>query len=316
MENLLQNKKIIKGVITVMVTPFKENYEVDVDGIKKLTRFLIENGIKKGTGVIIPTASIGECPMLTDEERKEIFRTVKKEAGDDAIIIGGCMHTDTQTVIKLAHYAEEEGLDGVMVSPPYYWKPTEEIIMTHFKAISKNTKLGIIVYNNWFATQLDMSVDTITRLVNEIPNIIALKDSTTEIEKFPSLAKNVGDKISVINGNLISNEPDAAFKGTRGFVTGEACLIPKTLIKLYESEVRGDYKKAKEILRDAYPILNFINNGAGADSIIRIKAAMNLVGLNGGIPRLPLLPISYKLKNELRKIIGNLKISENWSKNR
>lgn len=147
----------IKGVVVVMVTPFKENYEIDEDALRKLTRFLVESGIKEGKGVLVPAGSTGECPMLTEEERRYIFKVIKEEAGNAVPILGGCNHTDTRAVIKLVQYAEEAGLDGVMISPTYYWKPNEEMILNHFRAIAKATNMGIMVYNNWFASQLRMS---------------------------------------------------------------------------------------------------------------------------------------------------------------
>ena len=306
----------VKGIVVVMVTPFKKNYEIDVEGLKKLTRFLIDSGIKEGTGVLVPTGSSGECPMLTGEERKEIFEIVKKEAGDTVPILGGCNHTDTRTVIKLAHYAEEAGLDGVMISPPYYWKPTEEIVLTHFKAIAKDTNMGIMVYNNWFASQLDIPVETIVKLINEVPNIVALKENTQSLAKFGQVIDSVGDKISVINGNGEPNEPYASSMGAKGFVTAEACIIPKTCVDIYKSEVECDYKKAKEIIQDASELLDFFFSGtAGSDYITRIKAAMNSVGLPGGIPRLPLLPVDEKFKTELKEITENYKLAEQWNDN-
>jgi len=306
----------IRGVVVVMITPFKEDYELDEDGLRRLTRFLIDSGIKEGKGVLVPAGSTGECPMLTDEERKRIFKIVKDEAKDTVPVIGGCNHTDTRTVIKLVHYAEEAGLDGVMISPPYYWKPSEKIILNHYKAIARETELGIMVYNNWFASQLDVPVETMVRLVDEVPNIVALKDNSPYISKLAKMIETLGERISIVNGAGEPHEPYASLMGSRGFVTGEACIIPKTCLSIYEAEVKKDYQRAKEILRQAKPLLDYILDAgdSGADYIVKIKAGLNILGLPGGIPRLPLSPADESTKNRLRKLLEEYPLPEPWKK--
>ncbi|HPC76867.1 MAG TPA: dihydrodipicolinate synthase family protein [bacterium] len=306
----------IRGVVVVMITPFKEDYELDEDGLRRLTRFLIDSGIKEGKGVLVPAGSTGECPMLTDEERKRIFKIVKDEAKDTVPVIGGCNHTDTRTVIKLVHYAEEAGLDGVMISPPYYWKPSEKIILNHYKAIARETELGIMVYNNWFASQLDIPVETMVRLVDEVPNIVALKDNSPYISKLAKMIETLGERISIVNGAGEPHEPYASLMGSRGFVTGEACIIPKTCLSIYEAEVKEDYQRAKEILRQAKPLLDYILDAgdSGADYIVKIKAGLNILGLPGGIPRLPLSPADESTKNRLRKLLEEYPLPEPWKK--
>jgi len=313
----LQNYEILKekirGVVVVMITPFKENYELDEEGLRKLTRFLIDSGIREGKGVLVPAGSTGECAMLTDEERKRIFQIVKDEAKNEVPVIGGCNHTDTRTVIKLVHYAEEAGLDGVMISPPYYWKPDERMVLTHYKAIAKETSLGIMVYNNWFASQLDIPVDLMVKLVEEVPNIVALKDNCNVISKLAKMIEVLGNRISIVNGSGEPHEPYAALMGARGFVTGEACVIPKTCVAIYEAEEKKDWDKAKELLKKSSVVWNYLLSGNHiADYIVRVKAALNILGLPGGIPRLPLLPASEEEKRELERLLNKFELPELW----
>lgn len=316
---MLESKDLkdkIKGIVVVMITPFKEDYELDEEGLRKLTRFLIDSGIREGKGVLVPAGSTGECPMLTDEERRRIFKIVKEEAGSTVPVIGGCNHTDTRTVIKLVHYAEEAGLDGVMISPPYYWKPSERILLNHYKAIAKETKLGIMVYNNWFASQLDIPIETMVKLVDEVPNIVALKDNSPYISKLARMIEVLGDRISIVNGAGEPHEPYASLMGARGFVTGEACLIPKTCLSIYEAEEKGDYQSAKKILKQAKPLLDYILEAGDhlADYIVKIKAGLNIVGLPGGIPRLPLSPADETIKSKMKELLDEYPLPELWKK--
>jgi len=313
MTNYDQLREKIKGIVVPMITPFKSNYDIDEEGLRRLTRYLIDSGVRTNYGVLVPAGSTGECSMLTDEERRRIFEIVKDEAGDDVPILGGCNHTDTRTVIKLVKYAEEAGLDGVMISPPYYWKPSEEMILTHYKAIAKETNLGIMVYNNWFASQLDIPVETMVKLVEEVPHIVALKDNSAIISKLARMTKVLGGTIAVLNGSGELHEPYAALMGAKGYVSAASCLIPRTCLEVYRAELTGDYEKAKGILNKASALLEYLLTGENdTDCLVRIKAAMNLVNLPGGIPRLPIPPADDKVKAELKGILSKYEVSESW----
>jgi dihydrodipicolinate synthase/N-acetylneuraminate lyase len=127
------------------------------------------------------------------------------------------------------------------------------------------------------------------------------------------MIKVLRDKISIVNGNGEPYEPYVALMGAKGFVTGEACLIPKTLLELYNAESVGDYKKAWDILNRASTLLDFLLGGENeTDYMVRIKAAMNLVNLPGGIPRLPILPANEKIIHELKKILNKYDLLESW----
>ena len=128
------------GIIVVTTTAFTSSYEIDREGIRRHTRFLIDSGIKEGMGVLLPTGSTGECPSLREDERKEVMKIVIDEARGEVPVVCGCNHTDTRVVIELAKFAQEAGADGVMISPPYYWKPSEDVIIRHYKKIAEEIK--------------------------------------------------------------------------------------------------------------------------------------------------------------------------------
>lgn len=302
----------ICGVVVVMTTPFKSDFELDEEGLRKQTRFLLESGIKEGTGVLVPTGSTGECPMLTDEERGKIFKIVVEEAKGKVPVVVGCNHTDTRRVIRLAKYAEEAGADGLMISPPYYWAPSEEIVLNHYKNICKETNLGIMVYNNWFASQVDIPVETMSKLA-ELPNIVALKENTPYIEKFDKMVEVLGDRIAIVDGFGERHEPYISLMGAKGFVAGVANFIPKTMLEIYKAEKEGEYGKARDIHRKITPLLDFIFGGkSSADYIARTKAAMELVGIPAGPPRPPLIPLDEDSKEELKKLLVETELFDKY----
>ena len=299
-------RKNIEGVAVVMTTAFTSDFELDEEGIRKHTRFLIDNGVVYGTGVLVPAASTSEFPMFTEAEYQKAIQIVKEEAGDDVPVIAGCCHTSTHTVIKMARQAKEAGADGLMVSPPYYWKPSEETILGHFSAVAEATDLGIMVYNNWFATQVDIPLKTTIQLA-EIPNVVALKENTLNMTKFINTVDAVGEKMAIFNGMGLPREPACAFAGANGFVSGLANLLPKTNVDIYLAEKSGNYDKAKELVRGLTPLMDILTGGKdGLENIGRLKAAMQLANIPSGPGRPPILPPDDEVKAQLEKALKDL----------
>jgi len=293
----------LEGVAVVMTTAFTSDFEVDEEGIRAHTRFMIDNGIKNGTGVLVPTASTGEFPMLSEEEQKRIIRIVKEEAGDEVPVVAGCCHTSTLTAIRMAHNAQEAKADGLMISPPYYWKPSEQTILAHFKAIAGETDLGIMAYNNWFATQIDIPLKTMIQLA-EIPNIIAAKENTPDLTKFGKVVDAVGDKMAIFNGAGITREPACAVMGASGFVSGMASLIPQANVDIYLAHKAGDYAKARKLCQKLVPLTDLLAGGKGGlENIARLKAVMSIAGIPAGPARPPAIPPDEETKAQLKQAL-------------
>ncbi|MCD6406711.1 4-hydroxy-tetrahydrodipicolinate synthase [Candidatus Aerophobetes bacterium] len=299
-------KRVLKGVCVVMVTPFDEKLNVDIDSLRRQVRFIVDNGIKEGRGVIISTGSTGECPMLTIEERKKILEVIVEEARGEVPIIAGCNHTSTLKVIELVKHAESVGASGAMISPPYYWAPTEEVIIEHYKTIAKATKLGITVYNNHFASQVDIPLSVLKKLI-EIDNIVGFKENTPLISKLIQVVKEIGDKVNVINGSGERNEPFASFIGVKGVVSALANFAPKTALSMCEAESRGDYEKAKKIHSDLMPLFKTIwwrKDGDSSRYISYVKEAMKMMGIiSHSNVRPPILPLKEEERQKLEKAL-------------
>ena len=125
-------QKRLEGVQVILVTPFNEEGNPHIDGIRQLTRCLVDRGIREGTGVLVTLGSMSECFSVDLEERKEIIRAVVEEAGGQVPVVVGCNGTDTRTVIRLCESAQKDGADGVLVMPPYYFVPSNQEILQFY----------------------------------------------------------------------------------------------------------------------------------------------------------------------------------------
>jgi len=296
-------KKVLKGVDVVMITPFNDQLDVDISSLRNQVRFLVDNGIKEGSGVLTSTGSTGECPMLSVEERKKILEVVIEESRGEVPVIAGCNHSSTMAVMELVKHAESVGASGVMISPPYYWAPAEEVILEHYKTIAKATNLGIMVYNNWFATQVDIPLNTIKQLI-QIDNIVALKENSLLISKLIQVVETVGDKITIVNGNGEKTEPCGHLAGCTGIVSSLANFAPNIALRMYELESTGNYEEAKKFHSGLMPFFNMVWWRGGGDSaqyISYIKEAMKMLGIiSHSTVRPPILPISGGERQKLR----------------
>lgn len=298
----------VKGILVVMTTPFKDNYELDIEGVKKHTRFLIEKGLVSGAGVLVPTGSTGECPMLRENERKEVLKAIVEAANNEVPVFCGCNHTDTRVVIELAQYAEKIGSDGVMISPPYYWCPTEDVVLNHYTSICNEIDIGVMVYNNWFASQLDMTIETLEKLA-EIPNIVAIKENSCRIEKWDVLCLKLGDKVNIVTGNGDVHEPYTSLMGSNGIISGLANFIPEKYLEIYKAITDGDFMKARKLHHEEILPLAFSYTSDDSSRYIAfLKEYMNLMGIPAGPARLPIVPLNSTEKEEIKKIAIEYKL--------
>jgi 4-hydroxy-tetrahydrodipicolinate synthase len=301
-------KEKLQGVSVVMITPFKENLELDEEGLRKNARFLIEKGVREGTGFLVPAGSTGECFNLTNEERKRVFKIVVEEAKGEVPVVAGCNHVNTQGVIELARYAEDVGAEGVMIMPPYYGCASDDMMVKFYREIADEINIGIMVYNNSEVSGVDIPIEAMLRIA-EIENVVAYKDCTENFIKYDLTTIALGDKINVLDGSGDFCEPYGMMIGRKGFITGFANFIPEIFLDTYKAVREGNYEKAKDLHIKLYPLYNFCVTRSydhQGPFISMIKEATNIRKLPAGPVRPPLLPVRDEDKTKLEEIISNL----------
>lgn len=301
-------KKTIKGVTAVLVTPFKEDLNVDFAGLRSNVQFLINKGLVYGSGLLVPNGSTGECFSLTIEQRKEVAEVVMDEARGKVGVYIGVNHTNIDLVIELSKHAEDIKADGIMLIPPYYWcPPSKEQILAFYKAVADKVNLPIMIYNNASVTAIDMSVDILSALA-EIDNVLSLKECTPSIFKFDTVCRAFKDKLAIISG-AGAVEPYGGLMGNIGHVAGLANVLPEQELKVHRLISDGNFIEAKKFHDTIAPFYNFgqrLNQVRGGGQIIAaFKAGLDMIGQVGGFMKLPILPLSAKEKDELRQILIN-----------
>jgi len=306
------------AVLVVQLTPFKENGKLDIEGLKENTRFLVEKGSGKGL-VLVPTGSTGEHYAMLDDERKEVIKTVVDMANGKVPVIAGTGHSGTLPTIEYSKYAQDVGADGVMVVLPYYHVPEEEGLYQHYAKISEAIDIGVLIYNNADVSKIYIKPGLMKRIVENIPNIIGVKENTPYIATLYEHIKTVGDKVPILQGRGEWWFAATVFLGVRGYISGYANFMPEICLDLLKAGLNGDFPKIKEIMKKLDPYEEFITEMCkkyGPSSTILpypyvssymiyavMKSTMDMLGLKGGRMRLPLLDLKEEDKKELEKIV-------------
>jgi len=277
--------KKLGRVLTAMVTPFKENGEVDYEQAKKLALALLDSGCD---GVVV-AATTGEAPTLTWEEELRLFEEVKSVVGDRGTIVAYTGSNSTAEAVEATQGAEKIGVDACLSVVPYYNKPTQEGIYQHFKAVAESTSLPIIMYNIPSRVIVNMTSETIVRL-SKIDNIAGVKEANGDMAHVAQVISNAAEGFRIWSGNDTDTFHIMALGGygTIGVVTH---LVGKQVRKMMESILANDIKEAAAIQTHLVPLVNvlFIQPNPGP-----VKYALNHVGFRVGKPRLPLLPPDEK----------------------
>lgn len=274
---------MIHGSIVAIVTPFK-NGEVDEKSLKELIEFQIENG----THGIVPCGTTGESPTLTHEEHEYVIETTVKAVKNRIPVIAGAGSNSTEEAIRLTKFAERVGADAVLSIVPYYNKPTQEGLYLHFKQIAIQVGIPIILYNVPGRTGANLTPETIARLAGECKNIIGVKDATGSLQQASRIVYLCGMDFILLSGEDAINYPLLTIGG-RGFITVTANVAPGDVAELYNSFMRGDLDRARELHYKLLPLNDamFIETNP-----IPVKAALSLMGKVRGEFRLPLCPMT------------------------
>ena len=285
-------------VITAMVTPFNEKREVDYDKVE----FLVSHLITSGSDAVLVTGTTGETPTLTFEEELEILSSAKRAAAGKAKIIMGAGSNSTETAVMISKRAEKEGADAILSVVPYYNKPSQAGLIEHYSAIAESVDLPVIMYNIPSRTGVNMSVETVRTLAKKYTNIVALKQSCSDMDVITELKMNCPSDFIVYSGDDSLTLPMLSL-GAHGVISVASHLYGKEIKSMIRNFKTGDAATAKNMHQKLYPIFKKLFM---APNPVPIKAALAYKGLIEDYVRRPLVELTKAEKAELYFTIDSI----------
>lgn len=292
--NTLRNK--LTGVIAFPITPFKEDLSLDLPGLHQNLNKLLEYPVS----AVVPAGGTGELYSLTPAEYLRVIELTALAVEDRVPVIAG-VGFGQRLGVEMAQAAEKAGADGLLVFPPYYSQADDEGLFEYYRSIGSSTKLGLIIYSRDWARFAPAMVERLAA----IPNLVAWKDGHGDIRQLQSIMYCVGERLQWIGG--AGDDMIGAYysTGIRAFSSSIATVAPALSLKLHELAVADDNEALAELLETCVIPLYVLRSRRRGYEVSAMKAMMDLVGLNGGPVRPPLVNVTPEELDELRTILSH-----------
>ena len=288
-----------RGVYTALITPFTDLGVVDYKALERI----IEHQIDSGIDGLVPCGTTGESPTLShDEHDRVIAQTIRFAAGRIPVIAGTGSNSTTEA-IRLSQHAEDAGANALLLVSPYYNKPTQKGLYLHFRAIAESVKIPCILYNIKGRTGVNLETETLIRLAEDCPNIVAVKEASGSLRQMEDVIKASDDDFMVLSGddNLAL---DLIKLGGDGVISVASNLFPREMARMIHSALAGNWDEAEQLGSWFAPFFSlcFVETNP-----IPIKTAMAQCGWCRESFRLPMCPLeSSKHREELFAVVDRM----------
>jgi len=284
---------MLKGAITALVTPFKDD-RIDEEAY----RALIERQIREGIHGLVPCGTTGESPTLSHAEHKRVVSICIDQVKKRVPVVAGAGSNSTAESLELTKHVQDAGADYALIITPYYNKPTQEGLYQHYKTIASQTRIPIVVYNVPGRTSLNLLPETMARLA-ELPNIVGLKDATGDLKQGAKTLELCGDKITVLSGDDFTVLPLLAIGG-QGVISVVSNVAPADMAGMCNAFFQGSLSAARKLHFKMWPLMEamfYETNPAP------VKTALKMMGKISGEVRQPLCPLSQANETRLRQVM-------------
>jgi len=287
----------VKGIIPAMVTPLDGNEEIDEAGIRELINYLVESGVH---GIFV-CGSQGESYALTEDEKRRVIEVTVDEVNGRVPVYAGTGAVTTKATIRLSRYAVDAGADAVTIVTPYFIRPSQDELYTHYRRIAESVDSPVLIYNNPGRTNVNLEAETVKKLA-EIDNIVGIKDSSGDLTLTAQYIMECPSDFAVLAGrdSLILA---TLLYGGKGAVAATANVAPKLVVNIYESFIHGDLEKARELQFKLLPLRLAFSLGTFP---VVVKEAMNLLGRPSGPAKSPVSSLPEEKKAKLKLLLEEL----------
>mgnify|MGYP001154788408 FL=1 len=288
---------IFEGAGVALVTPFKENGEVNYEKLEEI----VEEQIAGGTDSIIVCGTTGEASTMSHEEHLDVVGYVCKVTGKRIPVIAGTGSNCTETAVYLSAEAEKRGADGLLLVSPYYNKATQKGLMAHFTAVADAVKTPVILYNIPGRTGVTIKPETIAALCKDVDNIVGVKEASGNFSAIATLMSLSDGKVDLYSGNDDQIVPLLSLGG-KGVISVLSNVAPRQTHDICASYFAGNVKTSASLQLKAIPLITELFSEVNP---IPVKAAMNMMGKGVGPLRMPLTEMEPQNQEKLKRAMAD-----------
>lgn len=275
--------EMFSGLTVALVTPMNSDGSVNEALLRKLVDFQVESG----TDCVSPVGTTGESPTLSHEEHEQVISIVCDQAAGRIRVMAGTGSNSTAEAIRLTKAAKKAGATGALMVAPYYNKPTQDGFFEHYRAVAEAVDIPIVLYNIPGRTAKNMEPETICRISEACPNVVAVKESTGSMDQSSHILS--ASSLTVLSGDDSLTLPLLSL-GASGVVSVAGNIVPRDVKAMITAFQKGDIAEAQKLHHKLFPLCRDMLSLS--TNPIPVKAAMALLGKNCGDVRLPLTPLS------------------------
>jgi len=286
---------IFKGAGVAIVTPMKDNFDINYDKLEEL----IDQQIEGGTDAIIIAGTTGESATLTMEEHRDVIKAAIDFTKHRVPVVAGTGSNCTRTAIQLSQEAQEAGADGLLIVTPYYNKATQAGLISHYSQIADSTKCPIIMYNVPGRTGCNLLPETVAELVRSKENIVGLKEATGNMAQAAKTMSLTDGKLDMYSGEDGLVVPLMSL-GAVGVISVWSNVAPAKVHNMCDSFFKGDLETARKLQLEALPLIDALFSEVNP---IPVKKALNLMGMEVGSLRAPLGEMSEEKAEVLADVM-------------
>ena len=284
---------LFEGAGVALVTPFKENGEVNYEKLEEI----VEEQIAGGTDAIIACGTTGEASTMTHEEHLDVIEYICRVTKKRIPVVAGTGSNCTETAVYLSAEAEKRGADGLLLVSPYYNKATQKGLIAHFTAVADAVKIPVILYNIPGRTGVTIKPETIAALCRDVDNIVGVKEASGNFSAIATLMSLSDGKVDLYSGNDDQIVPLLSLGG-KGVISVLSNVAPRQTHDICASYFAGDVKTSAALQLKAIPLITELFSEVNP---IPVKAAMNMMGKGVGPLRMPLTEMEPQNQEKLKK---------------
>ena len=288
---------LFEGAGVALVTPFKENGEVNYEKLEEI----VEEQIAGGTDAIIACGTTGEASTMTHEEHLDVIEYICRVTKKRIPVVAGTGSNCTETAVYLSAEAEKRGADGLLLVSPYYNKATQKGLMAHFTAVADAVKIPVILYNIPGRTGVTIKPETIAALCRDVDNIVGVKEASGNFSAIATLMSLSDGKVDLYSGNDDQIVPLLSLGG-KGVISVLSNVAPRQTHDICAAYFEGDTARSAKLQLDAIPLITELFAEVNP---IPVKAAMNMMGKGVGPLRMPLTEMEPQNQEKLKRAMAD-----------